>query len=208
MITRRALLAAGIAFTGLRAQAIRFAIGPDLSLEQRAGIRFGLTDAGRAASLLGRSLDVRPGADLLIDRDGIDAAGTRFFVRATGDMRQAALNSAYAAGVPRSSGLRALEWHHTLTKFGASELNDRFTRHGGARMSSDHWLGWMAVKILAESALRARPGEPVARAIARTRFDGHKGTVLGFPVTDGAWRLIQPLYVVDTTRDAVVWPAP
>jgi hypothetical protein len=54
------------------------------------------------------------------------------------------------------------------------------------------------MKILAESALRARGQTPsaLARALAdsKARFDGHKGRSLAFDATTGV--LVQPLYVV------------
>jgi hypothetical protein len=198
-------LAAGIAAAGIRLQPIRFAIGPNVGADLVTGVHFGIEDAGRAATLLGRSLEVIPAAELTV-HDGavIDAQSTRFTLHADDDARAAAIRGALLAQVGHPPDLTAVEWHHSLTAYGASELNERFVRYSRKRMLSHHWLGWMAVKIIAESSLRAVTDQPVAAVIARARFDGHKGTALSFsPETR---RLRQPLYVIDVKKDAVVWP--
>jgi hypothetical protein len=205
MMTRRALLAAGIAAARLRLQPIRVAVGVGVGFDLEEGVRFGIEDAGRAATLLGRSLELAATAELVIQQDAvIDASGMRFTLRADDDDRATALREAFAGGLTRSQDLNTAEWHHSLAAYGASELNDRFTQFSNRRMSSSHWLGWMAVKIIAESSLRASPGQPVATVMSRARFDGHKGTALSF--SSEKRRLRQPLYVIDTKNDVVVWP--
>jgi hypothetical protein len=206
MITRRELLGAAVALTGVRLQPIRFALAAGVAGPLEEGIRFGLREASRATTLLGRPLELANGAATVIERNaGISTPEGRFTLIAAGEEQAAAIEQALAAGVPRSAGLRAAHWHHSLFKYGASELNERFGRAHARSMSQDHWLGWLAVKIIAEGALRAHDGESIAASIARGRFDGHKGVALRFdPRTR---RLRQPLYVVDSGRDAVVWPA-
>jgi ABC-type branched-subunit amino acid transport system substrate-binding protein len=98
----------------------------------------------------------------------------------------------------RPDGSHVELWHASLDRFGAEQLNQRFERRFGSAMDSDAWAGWIAMKILAESALRARGQTPsaLARALAdsKARFDGHKGRSLAFDPTTGV--LVQPLYVV------------
>jgi ABC-type branched-subunit amino acid transport system substrate-binding protein len=93
---------------------------------------------------------------------------------------------------------RVALWHHTLRRFGAEQLNQRFRRGVGREMDSAAWAGWAAIKILTEAALRARSsvGADVARYLARptARFDGHKGEPLTFDAHTGELR--QPLYIV------------
>jgi hypothetical protein len=96
-------------------------------------------------------------------------------------------------------GARVAAWHPSLFRYGAEQLNDRYRARfsGTPGMSADAWCGWMAMKILAESALRSR-AETNAALIAwlsssRARFDGHKGRALVF---DASGQLRQPLYVI------------
>jgi hypothetical protein len=97
-----------------------------------------------------------------------------------------------------SPNARAELWHASLTRFGAEQLNQRYTRRFGRRMDSDAWAGWFAVKVLAEATLRAHPTTAAALAAALTdtsaRYDGHKGAPLYFDASSGA--LHQPLYAV------------
>lgn len=83
---------------------------------------------------------------------------------------------------------RAVAWHPTLNRYGAGELNERFRNETGAAMDEEAWFGWIAVKLVLESALRSRE-------LGATRLDGHKGKLLQFDET-GVLR--QPLYVVVT----------
>jgi ABC-type branched-subunit amino acid transport system substrate-binding protein len=96
-------------------------------------------------------------------------------------------------------GARVAAWHPSLDRYGAEQLNDRYRARfsGTPGMSGDAWSGWVAMKILAESALRSR-AETNADLIAwlsssRARFDGHKGRALTF---DASGQLRQPLYVI------------
>lgn len=88
-------------------------------------------------------------------------------------------------------------WHAGLTRYGATQLNERFLRQGGAPADPAGWAGWMAVKVLWEAVLRT--GSTDAAALASylgadsARFDGHKGEPLRFdPETH---QLRQPVYL-------------
>lgn len=115
-----------------------------------------------------------------------------FHVAASDAMRRAARDAAGSGG-----GEVAL-WHPSLEKYGAAQLNDRYRARFGGAMGGAAWAAWMAVKVAAESALRARSAEPAALAahLARpgVRFDGHKGRPLIFGAGDHQLR--QPLYLV------------
>ena len=96
-------------------------------------------------------------------------------------------------------------WHAGLTRYGAAQLNERFTRRFDAPMEGPEWAGWMAVKVVAEAALRASGGDTarvvsadsIAAYLVRTdvAFDGHKGEPLRFGADDHQLR--QPVYVAD-----------
>jgi hypothetical protein len=92
------------------------------------------------------------------------------------------------------------EWHGSLARFGARELNARFVARAGRPMDSRTWLGWMAVRSVVEAALRG--GDDPRAAMTRLRLDGHKGRALTFD-DDGFLR--QPLVVIgrETTGGAV-----
>lgn len=100
-----------------------------------------------------------------------------------------------AAGDDRTH--RIVAWHDSLERFGAEQLNDRYRGATGRAMTSESWIGWFAMKLLTESALRAKSSEPrnllaFLNSSAAT-FDGHKGASLRF---DGRRHLQQPLYLL------------
>lgn len=117
-----------------------------------------------------------------------------FHVAASSAMRRdaAALDST-STGSPD-----VVMWHESLERFGAGQLNARFRDRFGAGMDSDAWAAWFAVKVAAETALRARTTKPeeLVAALERSsaRFDGHKGR----PLTFRSWdhQLRQPLYIL------------
>jgi ABC-type branched-subunit amino acid transport system substrate-binding protein len=125
------------------------------------------------------------------------ACGRRLFhVQASEAMYAAALKQ----GRGRAAGaVRAALWNPALERFGASQLNDRFRARFHLPMDGPAWAGWMAVKALWESSLRARAVRPAALATylaaERTEFDGHKGWPLSF--RPGDHQLRQPLYLED-----------
>jgi ABC-type branched-subunit amino acid transport system substrate-binding protein len=95
-------------------------------------------------------------------------------------------------------------WGAGLERYGASQINDRYRARYRTGMDGNAWAGWVAVKIIAEAALRARSSEP-DRLIEylenpATSFDGHKGWPLSFRFADHQLR--QPLYVMTRARGA------
>jgi hypothetical protein len=100
-------------------------------------------------------------------------------------------------------------WHPALERYGADTLNRRFESRFNRPMTGEAWCGWMAVKILWESALRAR--STAAGTIIqfleseRASFDGHKGRPLGFRPWDHQLR--QPVYVERAGAPLVEMPS-
>lgn len=92
-------------------------------------------------------------------------------------------------------GATVEEWHASLERFGARQLNERYRRITGQGMDSESWAGWVAIKIAAELLLRL-PAVPSAGLRERSgpTFDGHKGVPLRF---DDSGVLSQPMYVVN-----------
>jgi hypothetical protein len=110
---------------------------------------------------------------------------------ATGEPDDPIAPGSWAFRIRAEGGRR--EWDPALERFGAGELNERFRRRAGRPMTADAWCGWVAVKAIAEAALRARSLAPadVADALRALRFDGHKGQPLYF---DARQQLVQPTY--------------
>lgn len=165
----------------------------------RRGIGLGVAEMAQTAKLLGRELRVAweeaPGSSAAIV---VSPAA-----RAAGEVP-----AIHAAGLPASAGPcdfalggnadGTVAWHPTLERYGASELNERFTRTYERPMTSDAWHGWIAVKALVETVLRTADGQAPCATLGTLRFDGHKGRPLRF---DPATRLLlHPTYRVVNGR--------
>ena len=83
-------------------------------------------------------------------------------------------------------------WHHSLERYGAGQLNDRF-KAAGITIDEQAWLGWFAVKLLWEAGVRDKNPRELS-------YDGHKGTGLRF---NRHGVLVQPVYRMNTERTAV-----
>ena len=75
--------------------------------------------------------------------------------------------------------LEPVAWHWTWDHNGAPQLNTRFARlSGGRHMGGADWGAWMAVKIIAQSALRTKSVDFKTRRsfiLNEGYFDGNKG---------------------------------
>jgi hypothetical protein len=181
----------------------------DSAARDRAdGIALGAEEAGRTATLLGRQLRIESvGADR--PKSGctawiVIAADTLPWVtRQAGQTPILLVDPGASDARPNLFRVRAgrgkTEWLPSLERFGASELNERFSRRFGRAMTADAWAGWVAAKAAAEAGLRsARPTGPATAESLRTlHFDGHKGVPLYF---DEHLTLVQPLYDADAER--------
>ena len=187
---------------------LAFALTTGSSFSKGAALAF--AEARQTAGLLGSRFELaNPGADVFATIGELDpvreprglffavsptaSAPVRprvFHVAASPRLRQRALSR------HRGPGLRVVDWLPSLSRFGASELNQRYRRRFGTLMDEAAWHGWIAVKIAAELALRGAGRDPAA-ALLNAGFDGHKGSLLRFD--RGDHHLLQPVYVVDAT---------
>ncbi|MGH7545050.1 MAG: ABC transporter substrate-binding protein, partial [Gemmatimonadota bacterium] len=109
------------------------------------------------------------------------------------------------SAIPAQSrlGLWPVLWHPGLFRYGAEQLSDRFQDRFAEPPDSRAWTAWMAAKILAEGALRARSVDGPALVAylegRRAQFDGHKGLSLTFRPWDHQLR--QPVYLVRARRE-------
>lgn len=133
------------------------------------GLRFGAKEASHTASLLARSFVLVEAEDAVTIRGPL--------VTITANKQTYRLS-------PAEKGKVA--WHPKLVRYGAGELNERFLRQTKHPMDEAAYLGWLAIKIVAEAGFRGQ-------AIEKVRVDGHKGVALKF---DASRNLVQPLYEV------------
>ncbi|MFL6200711.1 MAG: ABC transporter substrate-binding protein [Thermoanaerobaculia bacterium] len=203
-MTRRDFLAslAALAFAP-EARVIR--VGHAASDERAVrGAQLGAEEAGRTAELLGARFELRNDFEGVVAIVGGAELGDRgiplLTIRAPEDLSDPGPFRPHVFHVSSTpaerrealarwggEGGQIVDWHPSLTRFGAEQLNSRFESRFGAPMDSLAWASWLAVMIAAEMALRATPLE-------RLRFDGHKGERLSFRPEDHGLR--QPLYVV------------
>lgn len=200
---------------------MRLLVHGRLSEGAARGLEFGVAEAARTASLMRRELELGTSAAgitgaigviaadppeagaipadtpivLLRDLPGFDSACTfRVGLKAAERQRALAGWRAGYTGENKASDARVVEWHPSLRRYGASELNERYRRETGAGMGPEAWLAWFAVKALVETALR-HPDAPRCGALGASRFDGHKGRPLVFDPDTRALR--HPVYVAD-----------
>jgi ABC-type branched-subunit amino acid transport system substrate-binding protein len=109
-----------------------------------------------------------------------------------------ASNAMYASAQKSSGSREILLWHPALTRYGASQLNDRYRARFGEAMTGAAWAAWFAFKVAWETGLRTSGAGAAATAESLSResteFDGHKGAPLSFRSWDHQLR--QPMYAV------------
>lgn len=180
---------------------LRVAVAMEQDDELRSGLAFGIDEARRSMALFGWRLEIDTIAQGIAVA-AVNAVVASQPVGSTGGVPLLLLSCAHSAGafvVAACPSAGGLEWHPTLERFGAGQLNDRYRAATGRGMSAAAWRAWFAVKVLTETAMRARDPARIAERLreSTTRFDGHKGVALRFDTT-GA--LLQPLYEI--SRDA------
>jgi ABC transporter substrate binding protein (PQQ-dependent alcohol dehydrogenase system) len=115
----------------------------------------------------------------------------------------------YATSLPRpvigSTGLVASEWHWSLERYGAPQVNSRFEkRTGGRRMAGQDWSTWIAVRAVINAYTRAGSSDPAAVDAylrgPKLRLDGSKGVTLNFRAWDRQLRMP----IVLATHNAVI----
>lgn len=115
----------------------------------------------------------------------------------------------YATQLPRlvvgSTGLVSTEWHWSLERFGAPQVNSRFEKlTDGRRMAGQDWSTWIAAKAVATAYAKSRSDDPAEidayLRSERLRIDGSKGVTMNFRAWDGQMRM--PLMLA--THNAVI----
>jgi ABC transporter substrate binding protein (PQQ-dependent alcohol dehydrogenase system) len=132
-----------------------------------------------------------------------------FVADALGDFaRTVPFNTAKPRPVVGSAGLEASTWHPYWERHGAPQLNRRFFRLVGRRMSDEDWATWIAVRATLDAAASAH--ETAAGAVYQAllapdlKIELYKGS----PGSFRSWshQLRQPILL--GTHDTVVAVAP
>ena len=93
--------------------------------------------------------------------------------------REVPYRTARPRPVAGSIGLEPVAWHWTWEHNGAPQVNSRFEkRSGGRHMEGADWASWIAVKMVAQAALRSRSTDFKAMRrflLKEGSFDGNKG---------------------------------
>lgn len=132
-----------------------------------------------------------------------------FVADALGDFaRTVPFNTAKPRPVVGSAGLEASAWHPYWERYGAPQLNRRFFRLVGRRMSDEDWATWIAVRATLDAAASAH--ETAAGAVYQAllapdlKIELYKGSSGSF--RSWSHQLRQPILLA--THDAVVALAP
>ncbi|SMY06969.1 hypothetical protein [Flavimaricola marinus] len=120
----------------------------------------------------------------------------------------------YRTALPRpvvgATGLVPLEWHWSLERYGAPQVNSRFETAVGydRRMTWQDWSVWIAMRAVLTAEAKSRDRDSVAiEAFLRSdalRLDGSKGAQLSFRPWDNQLR--QPILLA--TANAIIGIAP
>jgi ABC transporter substrate binding protein (PQQ-dependent alcohol dehydrogenase system) len=109
----------------------------------------------------------------------------------------------YRTWLPRpvagSAGLEPVSWHPSFEGWGAAQIQNRFAKSAGRRMTSLDMQAWTAVRLIGEAATRTQSNDPAKieafikdPAFSVAAFKGQKVTL-----RDWNWQLRQPVLLAD-----------
>lgn len=113
-----------------------------------------------------------------------------------------------ARPVVGSEGLTASGWHWTWERHGAPQLNQRFDKRAGRRMTAEDWAAWAAVKSVVEAISRTGTADLPALRDFLVAEEFNLDTYKGVPGSFRPWnrQLRQPILL--HTHNAVIERAP
>ena len=121
-----------------------------------------------------------------------------------GEFSLAVPNSSVSpATVLGSAGLVPLAWHWSYLRHGAPQVNGRFEREFGRRMTEIDWSAWVAIKSITESILRTKTVNPdglkkFLLTDKEFKLDGSKGISLNYRISTRQLR--QPIFLVSSNN--------
>lgn len=109
-----------------------------------------------------------------------------------------------------TQGLTATSWSPVTQEWGATQLQDRFARQAGRRMTAVDYAAWAAVRSIGEAATRSRSLDP-AKLAGYMRSDdfllaGFKGQGMSYRPWDGQLR--QPILIAGSRLLVSASPQP
>jgi ABC transporter substrate binding protein (PQQ-dependent alcohol dehydrogenase system) len=108
------------------------------------------------------------------------------------------------------AGLVPSAWHWTFERYGAPQLNQRFSREvdGQRAMADPEFAAWVAVRAIIEAHAQARSSDPATVAAVIRSPDLNLDIYKGAPASFRSWdnQLRQPMLL--HTEDAVIERAP
>jgi len=114
--------------------------------------------------------------------------------------------------VAGTQGLVPSAWARPHEQWGATQLQERFLRQGGAKrwMTARDYTAWTAVRAIGEAATRSKSIDPgaISAFLRSDQFElaGYKGARLSFRSWDGQLR--QPILLADARSLVSVSPPP
>ncbi len=175
---------------------------------QAAARKFGLKVTDVRSFVLSNDPRQRDQTNLPILTSGVDY-DVVFLADSVGEVgRYLPYNTKDPRPIVGSEGLTPAAWHWTWERHGAPQLNQRFDKLAGRRMTSEDWAAWAAVAVVVEAITRTKSrdvGElrTFLRGDALT-FDTYKGLAGSFRPWDNQLR--QPILL--HIHNAVIDRAP
>ncbi|HSM39326.1 MAG TPA: ABC transporter substrate-binding protein [Afifellaceae bacterium] len=110
--------------------------------------------------------------------------------------------------VAGTQGLSPSTWHLTHEQWGSAQLQSRFVKTNGRRMTALDYQAWAAIRAVGEAATRTRSAEPgeMEAYLKSPQFElaGFKGLPLTFRSWN--WQLRQPILLVQPSALVSVSP--
>jgi len=110
--------------------------------------------------------------------------------------------------VAGTQGLSPSTWHLTHEQWGSAQLQSRFVKTNGRRMTALDYQAWAAIRAIGEAATRTRSADPgeMESYLKSPQFElaGFKGLPLTF--RNWNWQLRQPILLVQPSALVSVSP--
>ncbi len=107
-----------------------------------------------------------------------------------------------------TQGMFPVTWHRTHERWGAAQIQSRFLKNYGKRMSEMDYKVWLMVRSVSEAAIRTRSKEQSTlwKFLRSEQFElaGYKGQKMTFRAWNGQLR--QPILLVSPTSLVAVSP--
>lgn len=181
----------------------------DVAALRRAAQRFGLEVVEERAFELTRDPRRRDRSNVALMTADVRADVVYLADEAREFARYVPYDTARPMPAVGDAGLSPVAWHWSWDRYGAPQVQHRFEETAPPRrMNGADWAAWVAMKIVAQAAMRSDPADPQAMRDyvmgPEFRVDGSKGVPMSFRRWNGQLR--QPILLA--TPEAVIAEAP